>query len=85
MKEPVVQEGDLESHSGAPVADISARGVWQPQTTALFDVRVVDSDAPSYLSKPPAAVPRGTRSPSTHLLVNVVTQALPHSVSPLMD
>lgn len=58
VKEPVVQEGDPESHSGALVADISARGVWQPQTTALFDVRVVDSDAPSYLSKPPAAVLR---------------------------
>ena len=40
------------------MADISARGVWQPQATALFDVRVIDSDAPSYLSKSPDAVLR---------------------------
>uniref|UniRef100_A0A1X7UGT0 Uncharacterized protein n=1 Tax=Amphimedon queenslandica TaxID=400682 RepID=A0A1X7UGT0_AMPQE len=28
-----------------------ARGVWQPQATAVFDIRVIDSDALSYLSK----------------------------------
>ena len=57
-KEPVVQDGDLESHCDTLVTDISARGVWQPQATALFDVRVIDSDAPSYLSRSPDAVLR---------------------------
>ena len=55
-KEPVVQDGDLESHT--LVADISARGVCQPQAIALFDVRGIDSDAPSYLSRIPNAVLR---------------------------
>ena len=27
------------------------RGVWQPQTEALFDVRVIDTDAQSYAHK----------------------------------
>ena len=31
-------------------------GVWQPQATALFDVRVVDSDANSYLHRDVGAV-----------------------------
>ena len=31
------------------VADLSIRGVWQSQTVALSDIRVIDSDAPSYL------------------------------------
>ena len=38
------------------VADFSARGVWQPQATALFDVRVIDTDAPSYINKTPVNV-----------------------------
>ena len=53
IKEPIVNEDT----SCALVADIAARGVWQPQvTTTLFDIRVVDSDAPSYLQKPPITV-----------------------------
>ena len=40
----------------ALVGDISARGVWQPQATAIFDVRIVDSDAPSYHHLSPKAV-----------------------------
>ena len=28
------------------------RGLWQPQTSALFDVRVVDTDAQSYSGRP---------------------------------
>ena len=30
---------------------LSVRGVWQPQATTFFDVRVVDSDANSYLHR----------------------------------
>ena len=40
------------------MADISARGVCQPQAIALFDVRGIDFDAPSYLSRIPDAVLR---------------------------
>ena len=31
------------------VADLGVRGVWQPQTQALFDIRVIDTDAPSHV------------------------------------
>ena len=44
IKEPIVQEADVTSL----IADLSIRGVWQPQTVGLFDVRVTDSDAPSH-------------------------------------
>ena len=38
------------------VADLSIRGVWQSQTVALFDIRVIDTDAPSYLHRDVASV-----------------------------
>ena len=34
------------------VADLAIRGLWQPQTEALLDVRVVDTDAKSYYHCP---------------------------------
>ena len=38
------------------IADVRVRGVWQSQVDALFDVRVVDKDAPSCQSCSPQAV-----------------------------
>ena len=55
VKEPVVSDGSggiLEPL----VADLCVRGVWQPQTEAVFDIRVVDTDAQSYCSHTPIAV-----------------------------
>ena len=55
VKEPVVSDGSggiLEPL----VADLCVRGVWQPQTEALFDIRVVDTDAWSYCGRTPIAV-----------------------------
>jgi hypothetical protein len=49
VKEPVIVEATSDQE--ALIGDISARGVWQPQATAVMDIRVIDSDAPSYLSK----------------------------------
>ena len=53
--EPVVQEA---SDDGRTVlkADLAVRGVWQPQCYAIFDVRIVDTDAPSYRSRTPPDV-----------------------------
>ena len=51
LREPVVRESDNSLGIPALIADLSVRGVWQPQTVALFDVRVVDTDAQSYLSR----------------------------------
>ena len=54
-KEPVVRDG---SATGADtlVADLCVRGVWEPQTEALFDIRVVDTDAQSYRARTPCDV-----------------------------
>eukprot|EP00923_Selenidium_pygospionis_P019153 GHVN01033520.1.p1 GENE.GHVN01033520.1~~GHVN01033520.1.p1 ORF type:complete len:376 (+),score=31.07 GHVN01033520.1:296-1423(+) len=46
IKEPVVREAD-ESGTGQLKADLLIRGVWEPQTQALLDVRVTDTDAAS--------------------------------------
>ncbi|CAB0016792.1 unnamed protein product [Nesidiocoris tenuis] len=49
-KEPIIKEAsDL---SPGLRGDLACRGVWEPQREALFDVRVVDTDAPSYVTRP---------------------------------
>ena len=44
IKEPIVREGDVSGKKPGLVADLAVRELWQPQTSALFDVRVVDTD-----------------------------------------
>uniref|UniRef100_A0A1X7UZP3 Uncharacterized protein n=1 Tax=Amphimedon queenslandica TaxID=400682 RepID=A0A1X7UZP3_AMPQE len=46
----------MSADSPALIADLAVRGAWTPQTEALFDIRVVDTDAQSYLSKSPPDV-----------------------------
>ena len=55
-REPIVSESTIEPVGETLVADLSVRGVWLPQTEVLFDVRVVDTDAQSYLSHTPKSV-----------------------------
>jgi len=38
------------------IADLCVSGVWEPQTEALFDIRVVDTDAQSYHARSPCDV-----------------------------
>uniref|UniRef100_A0A1X7SV25 Uncharacterized protein n=1 Tax=Amphimedon queenslandica TaxID=400682 RepID=A0A1X7SV25_AMPQE len=38
------------------IGDISACGIWQSQATAVLDVTVIDSDAPSYCHMSPKTV-----------------------------
>ena len=38
------------------IADLSIRGVWQLQTLALFDVRVIDTDAESHSQRVVTAI-----------------------------
>ena len=52
-KEPVVTEPSSDSSGGGLIADFAVHGIWQCQSTALFDVRITDSDSPSYADKPP--------------------------------
>jgi len=48
-KESVVCESSPADPSNMTlIADLWVHGVWQPQVDVLFDVRVVDTDAPSY-------------------------------------
>ena len=54
IREPVVRDGDADGPG--LIADLGVRGVWQPQGEALFDVRVVDTDAQSYISRSVADV-----------------------------
>ena len=52
VKEPVVKDGSTSnSPIETPVADIGARGVWHPWVMIHFDIRIFDTDAPSYLGK----------------------------------
>jgi hypothetical protein len=51
VREPVVRDASVVNDEPALIADLGVRGVWEPQTDALFDVRVLDTDAPSYGSR----------------------------------
>ena len=56
IREPVVQEANNACGVPSLIADLSIRGVWQPQMVALFDIRVIDTDAPSYSHRYVAAI-----------------------------
>ena len=56
IREPIVQEANDACGIPSLVADLSIKGVWQSQTIALFDVRVIDTDAPSYLHRDVASI-----------------------------
>ena len=49
VKEPIVCE--CEGDGMALIADFGVKGMWQPQVEALFDIRVTDTDAPSYVAE----------------------------------
>ena len=55
-REPVVKEPDIENGTPALIADLSARGVSDRQSAASFDIRVTDTDAPSYQNRNPMNV-----------------------------
>ena len=56
IREPIVQEANYAWGIPSLVADLSIKGVWQSQTVALFDIRVIDTDAPSYLHRDVASI-----------------------------
>ena len=57
-REPVVSE---DGDDGTLVADLGVRGVWSSQSEALFDIRVTDTDAQSYLGHAPESILFGLR------------------------
>ena len=56
IKEPTVKEHDPAMNDPGLHLDLGIRGVWQPQVEASFDIRVVDTDAPSYRRRTPATM-----------------------------
>ena len=56
IREPIVRESQDEEGVSALIADLSLRGVWQPQTVALFNICVVDTDTLSHVNCPVEAV-----------------------------
>ena len=54
VKEPVVRDGSAGADT--LIGDLCVRGVWEPQTEALFDIAVVDTDARSYCARNPRDV-----------------------------
>ena len=54
VKEPVLRDGSAGADT--LIADLCVRGVWEPQTKALFYIRVVDTDARSYCARGPKDV-----------------------------
>ena len=46
----IVRESDDKNDLTALVAELGVSGVWQPQTMALLDIRVVDTDDPSHIN-----------------------------------
>ncbi len=51
IREPVVREADESNDVSSLIADLGVRGLWLPQCMGLIDVRVVDTDAPSYMNR----------------------------------
>ena len=51
MREPIANDNE-----SALLADLSVRGLWKPQVDSLIDIRVVNTDARSYLNKSVATV-----------------------------
>ena len=50
--EPVIQKACEVADESDLIADLGVQEVWQPQAQALFDVRVIDTDAPSLGTRP---------------------------------
>ena len=57
QREPIVCEVTVDGTCDVTlIADLRIHGVWQPQVDTVFDVHVVDTDAPSYRSRSPETV-----------------------------
>jgi len=62
-KEPVICESSSADPSNVTlITDLQVHGVWQPQVDVLFDVCVVDTDAPSYCGCSPQVVSSSTEA-----------------------
>ena len=56
IREPVIREGDPASDNPGLRLDLGIRGVWLPQVEALFDIRVINTNAPFYQRRSPVSI-----------------------------
>ena len=56
IREPVIREGDPASDDPGLRLNLGIRGVWLPQVEALFDIRVINTDAPFYQWRSPVSI-----------------------------
>ena len=52
----MIQEACEVTDEPSLVTDLGVRGVWQPHSQALFDVRVISINAPSHVHRSVAAI-----------------------------
>ena len=52
----LLERQDIQAGDSGLRLDLGVRGVWQPQAEALFDFKVIDTDARSYSSRSPESV-----------------------------
>ena len=83
-REPVVRESREHGDGRGLVCDLAVRGVWQPQTEALFDFRVCNADTQSYVNRHVTAVTawQEQRRTSTRKLAGSATRISLPSSSP---
>ena len=55
-QEPIVKQANLQNNIPALRADLAVHRVWKRKTEELFDTRVVDTDAQSYVDCSPMEV-----------------------------
>ncbi len=56
------------------VADLAVCGLWQPQTDALLDVRVIDTDALSHCHRPVMQVIRSAEEEKQRKYLDAVEE-----------
>ena len=56
IREPLVWEGDPAADDPGLRLELGIRGVWQLQVEVLFDIRVIDTDTPSYRRHSPVSI-----------------------------
>ena len=56
VREPIVKEADSKADGPGLRTDLGIRGIWTPQVEVLFDIKVIDTDAPSHLHRTPESI-----------------------------
>ena len=86
IKEPIVNEGTVASCDPGLRLDLGIKGVWQPQVEALFDVHVIDTDAPSHCHRAPNAILESSSQEKKRMYRRQKTEApSPHLFYQWMD